>query len=199
MNGKTIKQIAAELNVSKPTVTKAIEQCGLGDHLTRVGNRYELTEEQEQLVKSKILQIVELPKATETQNTANLEMPKSKTETQISENKTKNKQNSEISIEERMQNPIISLLQVQLELLQQQLAAKDEQLATKDRQIEELTRLLEASQEQQTSLVAALAASQALHAGTIQERLTIQADTSEEPVQEHCGFFSKMFGKKNKK
>ena len=52
--GKTIKQVSAELNVSKPTVAKAIEQCGLSDALIRVGNRFELSDEQVEMIKSQI-------------------------------------------------------------------------------------------------------------------------------------------------
>ena len=212
MNGKTIKQIADELNVSKPTVTKAIELCGLSDSLTRVGNRYELTEEQAQLVKSQISQIGESPKTEKTPITQNPKSPISQSDMEISQNET--------------QNSIISLLQGQLELLQQQLTAKDaqltvkdEQLAAKDKQIGDLTAALLSSQEQHKALTDALTAAQAPHAGTIQERLTAQADSSEgqsevmtsptvsdfdegekerEPLQEKRGFFARIFGKHKK-
>lgn len=54
------------------------------------------------------------------------------------------------------------------------------QLTVKDNQITELTSMLKASQEQQATLVVALSAAQALHAGTIKERLTDRFEDSEE-------------------
>ena len=205
--GKTIKQVAAELNVSKPTVTKAIELCGLSDNLTRVGNRFELTDEQVQLVKSQISQNNDSQKSQiESEIIQNLQNSDS-SETPKTENETEKTQ-----IES--QNSIITLLQGQVELLQQQLAtkdeqlsAKDEQLAAKDKQLTDLTAALLSAQEQHKALTDALTAAQALHAGTIQERLTVaeqpNADEvtvsggeapSEQPPKKR-GLFSRLFGK----
>lgn len=205
--GKTIKQVAAELNVSKPTVTKAIELCGLSDNLTRVGNRFELTDEQVQLVKSQISQNNDSQKSQiESEIIQNLQNSDS-SETPKTENETEKTQ-----IES--QNSIITLLQGQVELLQQQLAtkdeqlsAKDEQLAAKDKQLTDLTAALLSAQEQHKALTDALTAAQALHAGTIQERLTVaeqpNADEVTVPVGEapseqtpkKRGFFARLFGK----
>lgn len=79
------------------------------------------------------------------------------------------------------------------------------QLTVKDNQITELTSMLKASQEQQATLVAALSAAQALHAGTIKERLTDRFEDSEaqeDPVIDTSGekkkkknFFAKLFGR----
>ncbi len=44
--GITIKQLANELGVSKPTISNVIVQLNLQDKLRRVGNRYILTETQ---------------------------------------------------------------------------------------------------------------------------------------------------------
>lgn len=94
--------------------------------------------------------------------------------------------------------------------LTQQLTTKDEQIKAKDKQIEQLTAALQSSQEQQAALVTALTAAQALHAGTIQERLTEQTGTSnnvsdlakgepaQEPQQERKGFFARIFGRKDR-
>lgn len=71
-------------------------------------------------------------------------------------------------------NILIGTLQRTVDTLQQQLTAKD-------KQIDELTAMLKASQDQQATLVTALSAAQALHAGTLQERL---ADQSGEPHRE---------------
>ena len=72
-----------------------------------------------------------------------------------------------------------------------------EQIISKDKQIEQITAAME-------NTTAALTASQALHAGTIQRQLTEQInskentapETQEQPTQKQ-GFFSKFFGKKN--
>ena len=53
------------------------------------------------------------------------------------------------------------------------------QLTVKDKQIDELTAMLKASQEQQEALTSALTAAQMLHAGTMQKQLTMQ---NEKPV-----------------
>ena len=49
---KTIKQIADELGVSKTAVRKKIENLGLSDKVKTNGNRIEVDERQEKLIKS---------------------------------------------------------------------------------------------------------------------------------------------------
>lgn len=49
---KTIKQIADELGVSKTAVRKKIENLGLSEKLQTIGNRIEVNERQEMLIKS---------------------------------------------------------------------------------------------------------------------------------------------------
>jgi len=112
-------------------------------------------------------------------------------------------------------SPETELLRETIEALRQQLTVKDEQLAAKDKQIGDLTAALLSSQEQHKALTDALTAAQALHAGTIQERLTAQADPPEgqsevmtaetvsdeiressQEQQEHKGFFARIFGRK---
>ena len=96
------------------------------------------------------------------------------------------------------------LLKETIEALRQQLTVKDEQLAAKDKQLIDLTAALRSSQEQHKALTDALTAAQALHAGTIQERLTVAQDQNEEePVTEKTelpkhSFFERLF-RKNKK
>ena len=111
----------------------------------------------------------------------------------------------------------IEALRQQLTVKDDQLSAKDEQLAAKDKQLADLTAALLSAQEQHKALTDALTAAQALHAGTIQERLTAQADPPEgqsevmtaetvsdldageparEPQQERRGFFARIFGRK---
>ena len=72
-----------------------------------------------------------------------------------------------------------------------------EQIVSKDKQIEQITVAME-------NITAALTASQALHAGTIQQQLTEQSSNKENSAPENPeqpkqkqGFFSKFFGKKN--
>lgn len=111
-------------------------------------------------------------------------------------------------------SPKNELLKETIEALRQQLTVKDEQLAAKDKQIGDLTAALLSSQEQHKALTDALTAAQALHAGTIQERLTVAEQSNaaeevtaasssvpdeEEPTREQQpkkrGFFAKLFRK----
>ena len=175
----TIKQLAEQLGVSKTTISKAIFVLGLQGKLKRSGNKYLLSEVQIENVKTQI---------------AN-----QKSQTEPAKSETTN------------QNALIEVLQKHLSLLNEQLSIKDDQIRTyqeqirllqdqlisKDRQIEQLTTAME-------NTTAALTASQALHAGTIQRQLTEQnsnkentaPDDPEQPKQKQ-GFFSKFFGKKN--
>ena len=98
--------------------------------------------------------------------------------------------------------PENELLKETIEALRQQLTVKDEQLAARDKQLIDLTAALKSSQEQHKALTDALTAAQALHAGTIQERLTVAQDQSEEETvikkeePQKRGFFKRIFGKK---
>lgn len=80
----------------------------------------------------------------------------------------------------------------QLEFMQSQLVEKDKQLSEKDKQIESLTATLTAAQETQQQLVSSLTAAQALHAGTLQERLTDNANETEN-VEKHQSFLTRLF------
>ena len=76
--------------------------------------------------------------------------------------------------------------------MESQLTEKDKQLLEKDKQIESLAVTLSATQETQQQLTSALTAAQALHAGTLQERLT--DNTSEtENVEKHQSFLTRLF------
>lgn len=87
---------------------------------------------------------------------------------------------------------------VLISMLQKELDRKNEQLAVKDKQIEELnTRLSECS----AALLAAqqtAQAAQALHAGTIRQRLT-SGDAAEEAEEDHAeerrGWLKRFFSK----
>ena len=81
-----------------------------------------------------------------------------------------------------------------------QIAEKDKQLAEKDIQIARLTALLQNAQEQQAALVQTLAAEQALAAAD-KKQLLLQAGATEQqenpnpPENIKVGFFRKIFGK----
>ena len=81
-----------------------------------------------------------------------------------------------------------------------QIAEKDKQLAEKDIQIARLTALLQNAQEQQAALVQTLAAEQALAAAD-KKQLLLQAGATEQqenpnlPENVKVGFFRKIFGK----
>ena len=99
---------------------------------------------------------------------------------------------------------------------EQQCAVKDRQLEAMQKQLDTLTAALTTAQQQAADLTAALTAAQALHAGTIQERLTMQdgepakarpADdltdaekkTARQDAEPKTGFFKRLFRKKDRK
>lgn len=150
----TVKELAEELGVSKPTISKAITELGLQGHLTKIGNRFILEDSEIEAIKSKI-----------SQTPTTKESPKSE-----SENKTETKET---------QKSLISLLESQITILSEQLSQKDSQinaltsaLATSQEQIKALTDSLQAT-------TSALTTAQALHAGTIQQQLTDKSGDSE--------------------
>lgn len=83
-------------------------------------------------------------------------------------------------------------LQDQIDTLQKHNDLLTQQLEVKDKQINTLTESLQAT-------TAALSSAQALHAGTLQERLTIQSERSDDvpPTEEaKTGFFKRIFKRK---
>lgn len=110
----TVKQLAEELGVSKPTISKAISDLGLQGNLHKIGNRFILEETEIQAIKS---QITQTPRPQETEIVTEKQTEKAETET------------------EKM---LISALQAQIETLQQ-LSTKDNQIAMQADQIKQLT------------------------------------------------------------
>lgn len=95
----------------------------------------------------------------------------------------------------------INTLQKHNVVLTQQLIEKDKQLLEKDAQIKALTSALTLAQENTKTLTDALSTAQALHAGTIQERLTTQSenlasDESNLPFEQRKSLFARFFRKK---
>lgn len=103
----TVKELAEELGVSKPTISKAITELGLQGHLTKIGNRFILEDSEIEAIKSKI-----------SQTPTTKESPKSE-----SENKTETKETQN----ETEKSPI-SLLESQITILTEQLSQKDSQI-----------------------------------------------------------------------
>ena len=175
----TVKELADELGVSKPTISKAITDLGIEPR--KVSNRFDISDADCNIIRTRILQTDDLQKSEIPQETPIEKTPKSQNETEKS---------------------LISLLETQISLLQGQLTAKDTQLAEKDRQLAELTSALRAAQEQTATLTAALTAAQALHAGTMQQQLIERAesvvDAPAEDTQERKGFWARLFGGKKK-
>jgi len=82
--------------------------------------------------------------------------------------------------------------------LQKIIDIQQQQLAMKDKQIDELTNMLKQSQEQQTILVQALKAAQALAAIGKQQfflQATEQTENPEVPENKKKGFFQRIFRK----
>ena len=76
-------------------------------------------------------------------------------------------------------NTAIEALTAQLNAKDEQLKAAQDNIKDLNKHIEELTNALTCSQEQQRALTEALTAAQALHAGTLQERLTVNEEQGE--------------------
>ncbi len=159
MIGVTIKQIADELRVSKQAVWQRVKRSKelsamLQDHSETINGTIHVDDVLEQRIKELY---------PERNN------PETVDETTVNNPETVDETSDNVDV-----NILIGTLQRTVDTLQQQLTAKD-------KQIDELTAMLKASQNQQATLVTALSAAQALHAGTLQERL---ADQSGEPHRE---------------
>lgn len=152
--GKTIKQIASELNVSKQAVWQRVKRNQklfslLETHAKNVNGTMYVDETIEQLIKKMYLE----------HPPVNIDKTPASDATNI----------DEISKTDETKE-LIKTLRNTVESLKQQLTVKDGQ-------IDELTSMLKTSQEQQTTLqeqnatlVNALSAAQTLHAVTMQER-----------------------------
>lgn len=204
----TIKQLADELGVSKTTISKAVLVLGFNEKLHKVGNRYMLSEMQILQIKSKISQFSpnderEKPQTSPTLQADEKKKPQTSPTLQTDEEKKTQISPTLQTDEEKMQ---ISLLKQQNAILQQQLSVLSKQLSVKDEQMKLLQEQLVAKDEQigqitaaMESMATALAAEQALHAGTIQKQLTehslMDQPSDEEQSKRKQGIFSKLFGK----
>lgn len=165
----TIKKLADELKVSKPTISKAIEILGIQDELQKIGNRFVLSESQVSAIKLQISQ------------------------SEI-ENKSPKSQISQSEIE----NSIILLLETQISLLQEELTAKNAHIDALGKSLQNTTAALTAAQDALRDTAAALTAAQALHAATFHQQLTDKSEHSdnvETPVVKQY-FWQRWFNKK---
>ena len=192
----TIKQLASELGVSKPTVRSVIAELGFQGKLRKVGNRYMLSDMQISEIKLKMSNKSEnevQPKSEKTE--------KSESEVQLKSEKT---EKSESEVQPKTEN---NIFMEQLLILNKQLAVKDEQitmlqdqLAVKDRQINLLQEQISQLTAAMENLTASLNAEQALHAGTIQKQLTehsvMDQPSDVDQSKQRQGFFSRLFGRK---
>ena len=222
--GITIKQLANELGVSKPTISNAIVQLNLQDKLRRVGNRYILTETQidqiklylsednKEKIQSQSQKLMKSPKMPNSQKTNdNEEKIQSQSQKLIKSPKTPNSQNDILQEQLLLLYQQLAIKDNQIQMLQEQFLVQEkgvqEQLSAKDKQIRLLQEQLIAKDNQigqitsaMENLTASLNAEQALHAGTIQKQLAEhsamdQSYDTEQPKQKQ-GFFARLFGKK---
>lgn len=209
--GKTIKQVADELGVSKQAVWQRVKRTKdladmLAEHSRTVNGRIYIDEELEQRIKT----LYSSFRVDET--SVNKRRDVDETSARIDEtsvNKRADVCETTPVVDETSVNTADSKL---LDTLQQTVSMLQQQLLAKDKQIDELTAMLKASQDQQATLASALTAAQALHAGTIQDRLTEHAGSSEDLAEENgsladqgkasespekkLGLFARIFGKK---
>lgn len=209
--GKTIKQVADELGVSKQAVWQRVKRTKdladmLAEHSRTVNGRIYIDEELEQSIKALYSSI----RVDET--SVNNGRDVGETFARVGEtsvNKEADVCETAPVVDETSVNTADSKL---LDTLQQTVSLLQQQLLAKDKQIDELTAMLKASQDQQATLASALTAAQALHAGTIQDRLTEHAGSSEDLAEDNgsltdqgkepenpekkLGLFARIFGKK---
>lgn len=209
--GKTIKQVADELGVSKQAVWQRVKRTKdladmLAEHSRTVNGRIYIDEELEQSIKALYSSI----RVDET--SVNNGRDVGETFARVGEtsvNKEADVCETAPVVDETSVNTADSKL---LDTLQQTVSLLQQQLLAKDKQIDDLTAMLKASQEQQATLASALTAAQALHAGTIQDRLTEHAGSSEDLTEDNgsladqgkaqevpekkLGLFARIFGKK---
>lgn len=179
---QTIKQIADELGVSKPTIAKVITDLDIEPH--KVSNRFYLSDEDCDSIRTKILKNIDIPKSQKSKKSKSGEMQKSQ------------KSQSEI------EKSLIPLLETQISFLQEQIAAKDMQLSIKDEQIkgqqlqmEQLTAALQKQTAAMESTTTALIAAQTLHAADKKTLMLIEDEKNERKLS----FWERRFTRKSEK
>lgn len=102
------------------------------------------------------------------------------------------------------EEPLLEILRTSIVALQEQLASKDEQIKAVNAQVNALTAQIGTLTDTLQSTTAALTAAQALHAGTMQQQLSMseedtvspfEEETKQKPQKVNRGLFSKLFYK----
>ena len=190
----TIKQLADELGVSKPTIRNIVSELGIQSKLRKVGNRYMLSDAQITQVKLQILKDGVLSESEKTESEVLSESEKTKKSESEMLSESEKTENSIVREQLSILSQQLTVKDNQIQVLQDQLIAKDNQIQILQEQIGQLTAAME-------SMAAALTGAQALHAGTIQKQLTghndrVEQSSDQEQPKQKQGFFSRLFGKK---
>ena len=217
-NGKTIRQIADEIGVTRQAVYQKIKSNKsavkrLQLYTFTVDSTKYYTSDGEKLIKSLFSDKQAVNKGVNV-STDSVYTPVNDFTPCKQEKKSINTAFSGDTVNEAVNegvnegvNKFTDLFTAQLAEKDKQLAEKDKQIAEKDKQLAEkdiqiarLTALLQNAQEQQAALVQTLAAEQALAAAD-KKQLLLQAGATEQqenpnpPENVKKGFFSKIFGK----
>lgn len=191
--GKTIKQIAAELDISKQAVWQRVKRSEelsalLETHAETVNGTIYVDADLEQCIKAMYPDRL-TPSAVDGV-TVNMSAPVDETAVNVDGNTV----NMSVPVDETAVNvdvnALVETLQNTVNTLKQQLMEKDTQLAgltaalSEAQQVQiQLSSALETAQQTQKQLTDALAAAQALHAGTIQmQQQQVQQQQPETPV-----------------
>ena len=148
---KTIKEIADELGVSKTAVSKQIANLGLRSSLRKNGNQFAIENQQEKLIKMAFRKNKQREIAGE-----NLVSDEQSQTTNANQSQTENHEVCDL----------VCVLQTTVDTLQEQLSVKDQQIRELNARLAECSTALLAAQE-------TARAAQALHAGTIQQQLSV--------------------------
>lgn len=219
---KTIKQIADELQVSKQAVWQRVKRSSelsamLYEHSQTINGTVVIDEDMEKVLcelypeRPTTISVDETIKGVDIDN-VNVDetsICKGVNVDGVDINGVNNKKGVDAGVDDRHVNIDVNDANVDvntlIETLQSTVNTLKQQLTVKDKQIDDLSAMLKSSQEQQATLVTALSAAQALHAGTMQERLTEHSENSEiqrevnEAEQKsqsvEKGFFARIFRK----
>ena len=177
---KTIKEIADELGVSKPAVSKQIANLGLRSSLRKNGNQFAIENQQEKLIKMAFRKNKQREIAGENLVSDEQSQTKSQT-TNANQSQTENHEVCDL----------VCVLQTTVDTLQEQLSVKDQQIRELNARLAECSTALLAAQE-------TARAAQALHAGTIQQQLSDGEDYAasvpdEQAAPNNRRWFSRFF------
>ncbi|MEG1719388.1 MAG: hypothetical protein RR306_03590 [Clostridia bacterium] len=176
-SGKTIKQVADELGVSKTAINKEITNLGLRSKLNKIGNQFTIGNQEVELIadafkkraenqaikqneiKNEQSQTEEKTKVDETQDLSNEEVIDDNQQSKTKE-ETKAENQSETKIETTTDNQTQTESQTTMKLI----SMLQNELEIKNKQIDDLnSRLAEANRMAENA--------QGLHAGTIKQQL----------------------------